>query len=220
MTDKNPEKIKNIFNEIAGYYDNLNNFISLGMHYFIKKSAVKQLKIKPGSLIIDLCCGTGDITKIINEINPASTVIGIDNSERMQVKAKIKNPNNLFVQADCTLLPFNDNEFDYAVISFGLRNIENRTKTIEEVYRVMKFGGKFLQLDFGKSRFDKIFDVVVKFVIQFLPVNKANYQYLLDSRKTYPPPVELIKEFEKAGFTFVKKKNYLLGIITAIILKK
>ena len=129
MINKNPEKIKKLFNEISSYYDNMNNIISFGLHKVIKTSAIKLLDIKKNSIILDLCCGTGDITKIVNKYFKSSKVIGVDSSNKMLEKAKIKNPDNLFIEADCTCLPFKDNEFDYVVISFGLRNIENRENT-------------------------------------------------------------------------------------------
>lgn len=221
MTDKNPEIIKNIFNDIAGYYDKMNSIISFGLHYLIKKSAINLLCIKENSLILDLCCGTGDITKIVNAVSPSSKVIGVDNSEKMLIKAKMKNPDNLFVQADCTNLPFKNSEFDYASISFGLRNIQNRTSAISEIYRVLKSDGKFLHLDFGEHNiFSKIFDFSLTVIINIVPINKEHYKYLIESKKQYPRPTELINEFKNAGFSFIKKKNYLFGVITAIIMQK
>ena len=219
--DKNPEKITKMFDEISGHYDEMNNLISLGTHYFIKKIALKNLKIAPNSYILDLCCGTGDFTKIANKIAPKSKVIGLDNSIEMLKLAKIKNPKNVFMQGDCTNLPFKENEFDYITIGFGLRNIKNRQKAISEIYRSLKNGGKFLHLDFGNHKFSgKIFDYIVKFMVKIQGLNFENYEYLIKSKNEYPVPEELIKEFEKEGFGLIERKDFLFGAVSYQILQK
>lgn len=221
--DKNPEKITKMFDEISSYYDKMNNFISLGTHYLIKKIALKNLKVKPNSYILDLCCGTGDFTRILGQIAPKSKVIGFDNSIEMLKLAKIKNPQKVFMQGDCTSLPFEQNEFDYITIGFGLRNVENRQSAISEIYRTLKYGGKFLHLDFGRHGFGgKIFDVVVLFVINTVVkrCHADNYKYLIQSKNEYPEPNELIKEFETHGFRFVKHQDFLFGAISYQIMEK
>ena len=142
--DKNPKKITKMFDEISSYYDKMNNLISLGTHCLIKKIALENLAIKPYSNILDLCCGTGDFTKIINKIAPKSKIIGLDSSVEMLKLAKIKNPQKVFMYGDCTNLPFKENEFDYITIGFGLRNVKNRQKAISEIYRTLKTDGKFI----------------------------------------------------------------------------
>lgn len=219
--DKNPEKITKMFDEISSYYDKMNNLISLGTHYFIKKIALKNLKIAPNSYILDLCCGTGDFTKIANEIAPKSMVIGLDNSVKMLKLAKIKNPKNVFMQGDCTNLPFKENEFDYITMGFGLRNIKNRQKAIIEIYRTLKNDGKFLHLDFGRHGFwSKCFDFVVVLMVKILKLNPKNYLYLLKSKDEYPEPNEIIEEFIKQGFKILKRKDFFFGLISFQILKK
>ena len=90
--DKNPQKIQNMFDEISSYYDKMNNIISLGTHFIIKYFALKELDIKPRSVVLDLCCGTGDFTKIISKFYPRAKVIGLDFSEKMLKLAMKKIP--------------------------------------------------------------------------------------------------------------------------------
>ena len=99
-------------------------------------------------MILDLCCGTGDFTQIISKYYPRTRVIGLDISEGMLKLAKAKNPAGVFMKGDCVNLPFENSEFDYVTMGFGLRNIEDRKKALSEIYRVLDNGGKFLQLDF------------------------------------------------------------------------
>lgn len=218
--DKDPRKITKMFDEISGYYDKMNNFISLGTHYLIKKIALKNLKIKSYSYVLDLCCGTGDFTQIINEICPKAKVVGLDNSLEMLKLAKIKNPNKVFMQGDCTSLPFKE-EFDYITVGFGLRNIEDRQKAISEIYRSLKNGGKFLHLDFGRhNTASNIFDFIVFFFVKLLGTNLESYKYLLNSKKEYPEPNELIKEFENQGFKLLKRQDFLFGAVSYQIMQK
>ena len=66
--DKNTQHIQKMFDEISKYYDKMNNIISFGFHYLIKFLSIRKLNLKPRSMILDLCCGTGDFTQIISKI--------------------------------------------------------------------------------------------------------------------------------------------------------
>lgn len=219
--DKNPQKIISVFDEISSYYDVMNNVISLGTHYIVKFFAIRELEIKPRSNILDLCCGTGDFTRIINRFYPRSRVIGVDFSMQMIKLAKLKNKNGVFIKADCTDLPFKENEFDYVTAGFGLRNIENRQKALDEISKVLKTGGRFLHLDFGYHNiFSKIFDLFVLLVAKMFVKNSNNYEYLIKSKNDFSQPMELVKEFESHNFKLVKIRNYMFGIISVQILEK
>ncbi len=219
--DKNPEKIQKMFDEISRHYDLGNNIISFGTHYIIKYLAIKELDIQPRSMVLDLCCGTGDFTKAINKIYPRAKVIGLDFSKEMINLAKVKNPKGAFIQADCTNLPFGNKDFQYITMGFGLRNIENRAKTLSEISRVLNSGGKYLHLDFGNhNKLSFIFNFFVQILSKIFGKNTQHYQYLLDSKNEFPEPNELIKEFEHYGFKLVKRCDYLFGTISAQIMEK
>ena len=215
------KQIQFIFDEISQYYDFMNNLISFGTHYFIKYSALKKLNIKPNSTIVDLCCGTGDFVNLINNYYPNSKVIGIDFSQKMLKLAKLKNPTKDFIQADCTNLPFENEIFNYATIGFGLRNIQDRTKAINEIYRILTKGGKVLHIDFGKNNiFSKIFDIFVELFAKVFKKDKQSYEYLIKSKNKFPPPEILSKEFLQQGFSSVEIYYYMFGVIGVIIAEK
>lgn len=219
--NKNPEKIQNIFNEISTYYDKMNNYISFGTHYIIKYLCIKELDVLPRSMVLDLCCGTGDLTKIISKIYPRSKVIGLDFSTEMLKLAKEKNPQGVFIKADCTEIPFAEKEFRYVTMGFGLRNIEDRSKVLDEIYRILEKNGRFLHLDFGKNKkLNKIFNFLVPLIAIIFKANPEHYKYLLSSKDEFPSPTKLIKEFEEHGFKFVKRKDYLFGMISVQIMSK
>ena len=220
MTDKNPQKIKEMFDNISSYYDKMNDYMSFFTHKNIKKSSIKMLDIKPDALILDLCCGTGDLCGIISSLYPKAKVIGLDFSREMIKLAKQKYPQITFINDDCTNLPF-ENEFDFVTIGFGLRNIENRELAISQIYKSLKSGGKFLHLDFGKhNKISKIFDKIVPVWVKLLKKEAQSYEYLLQSKNTYPEPDKLIEEFENAGLKFARKKDFLFGAISAQVMKK
>ena len=215
QVDKTPEKISKMFGAIAKSYDKNNNIISLGLHKIIKKSAVKLLDISDDMKILDLCCGTGDITDIINSKNYKLEVCGIDFSAEMISLAQKKFPKYNFQLGDATNLKVGDSSIDVVTMAFGLRNIENRQSAIKESYRVLKQGGQFLHLDFGyKNIFSKIFNLIAIVGIKLLYGKTLPYEYLIQSKKDFPEPEELTQEFEKEGFKLKKKKDFLFGIIS------
>lgn len=223
LIDKTPETIRIMFNTISEKYDFMNNIMSFGTHYYVKFKSVQNLNIKPNNNIIDLCCGTGDLARIIKNLHPTTNVTGIDFSENMIkiAKNKVSNSKIQYFQGDVTNLPHPDNTFDIATMGFGLRNIQNAEKAVEEVYRILKPQGYFLHLDFGKTNpLSKIFEQFVLISAKIFTENYSSYNYLIQSKQNFPPPKDLIKDFERKGFKFVKRKDYIFGIISAQIFQK
>lgn len=217
MTDN----IKNMFNKISKDYDFMNNIISFGMHKFIKKEAIKELNIQPNSKVLDLCCGSGDLGRIIKKIQPSCDVTGVDFSSKMIEIARLKNPNITYWEIDATDLPFEKNSFDYVVMGFGLRNIAAKNKAIEEIHRTLKTNGKLLHLDFGEqSYFSKIYDNLVLFLIKFFTKNTKPYKYLILSKNIFLTPKELIELFKFNNLECIKHKNLLFNLISFQIMKK
>lgn len=218
---KTPEKISGMFNEIAADYDKNNNIISLGFHSFIKQIAVKELAPKYNDTVLDLCCGTGDICEILKKYVNPKNIIGIDFSSEMLCIARQKHPSLNFIQSDISSLPQEISNIDKITICFGLRNVEDRAKVLEQVYRVLKKGGTILHLDFGrKNFFSKIFDILVYGFIKFIYKNSEPYNYLIRSKSQFPEPDELLKEFDYFNLKLVKRKDFLFGIISMQIYKK
>lgn len=219
--DKTPASIRTMFNMIANKYDFVNNVMSFGTQNHVKNRAIKMLDIKPHDNVIDLCCGTGDLSGIIKKTSPHACITGIDFSERMLFVAKEKYTDICFMQGDVTNLPYADNSFDFAVMGFGLRNILNAEKAVEEVYRILKPNGKFLHLDFGRKNFaSRVYDKMTPLLIKLFTENTQAYSYLIKSKQEFPTPKDLIKDFESKGFKLVKRKDFLCGVISAQVLEK
>lgn len=219
--DKSPQKIQIMFNIIANRYDFLNNLMSLSTQRYIKYKSIKNLNIKPHDKIIDLCCGTGDLSIIIKQIEPQADVTGIDFSDKMLEVAKQKSQNIQYLQGDVTALPYPDNTFDCAVMGFGLRNIQNAEKAVEEAYRILKPGGCFMHLDFGKKNLiSKVFDITIPVLTKLFTENYSAYTYLIKSKQIFPEPEDLIKDFESKGFRLKKRQNFLFGVISMQVMVK
>lgn len=219
--DKSPQKIQIMFNIIANRYDFLNNLMSLSTQRYIKYKSIKNLNIKPHDKIIDLCCGTGDLSIIIKQIEPQADVTGIDFSDKMLEVAKQKSQNIQYLQGDVTALPYPDNTFDCAVMGFGLRNIQNAEKAVEEAYRILKPGGCFMHLDFGKKNLiSKVFDITIPVLAKLFTENYSAYTYLIKSKQIFPEPEDLIKDFESKGFRLKKRQDFLFGVISMQVMVK
>ena len=218
---KTPANIQNLFNQIAVRYDFMNNLISLGLHRAVKKSAIGLLDIKPHSRILDACCGTGDIAEMIKKAEPKAEVTGLDFSENMLIFAKKRVKSVKFFQGDITNTEFPSESFDIVTMSFGLRNIQNPEKALYEINRILKSGGEFLHLDFGnKNILSGIFDIEAPIFAKFFAKDTEPYKYLIKSKEMFPSPDELILDFEKCGFKFKKRKDFLFGALSAQVMEK
>lgn len=218
---KTPANIQNLFNQIAVRYDFMNNLISLGLHRAVKKSAIGLLDIKPHSRILDACCGTGDIAEMIKKAEPLAEVTGLDFSENMLIFAKKRVKSVKFFQGDITNTDFPSESFDIVTMSFGLRNIQNPEKALFEINRILKHGGEFLHLDFGnKNILSGIFDMEAPIFAKFFAKDTEPYKYLIKSKEMFPSPDELILDFEKCGFKFKKRKDFLFGALSAQVMEK
>ncbi len=213
--------IKNLFDNLSNKYDFMNNIISFGTHKTIKEKAIKALNIKPNSKVLDLCCGTGDLGAIIKEIEPTCDVVGVDFSSQMLEIARKKHPNITFWEADATNLSFEKSSFDYIVIGFGLRNIPQKNKVLEDVYKFLKTNGKFLHLDFGKkNKLSKVYDNIILFLAKIFSKNTKPYKYLVLSKNNFLEPEELIELFKFNKLEYISHKNLMLNQISYQIMRK
>ena len=219
-----------MFNDIAGRYDLLNNIISLGMNKNIRKQVIKNVPLKENMKILDICTGTGDMAILLSKLfNKKIEIIAVDFSEKMLEIAKKKTANyeNIkFIKADALNLQFENGTFDAVFISFGLRNLDDLNKSIAEMKRVTKNNGFVVNLDTGKPKgfiasfVNFYFFNIMPFIGKIISGNSFAYSYLAESAKKFPSQEELIKIFTEAGFKEVKNYNFAFGAIAQQIAKK
>nr|KJB15591.1 hypothetical protein B456_002G186100 [Gossypium raimondii] len=149
-----------LFNRIAPVYDNLNDLLSLGQHRIWKRMAVSWSGAKTGDSLLDLCCGSGDLTFLMSEKAGADgKVIGLDFSKeqlsiassRQYLLSKACYNNIEWVEGDALDLPFSNGYFDAITMGYGLRNVVDKRRAMQEMFRVLKPGSRVSILDFNKS---------------------------------------------------------------------
>ena len=149
------ERVREVFESVAGKYDVMNDLMSFGLHRLWKRFTLQLAAIRPGQTILDLAGGTGDLAYAIrNKMGVEGRVICSDiNAEMLtEGRAKIVNKGSIgeieYVLADAEALPFPDNSFDLITMAFGLRNVTFKERCLASAYAKLKPGGKFIVLEF------------------------------------------------------------------------
>ena len=181
--------VENVFNQVYNKYDLMNDFMSMGVHRYWKKSLINMMNPRVSRKLIDVACGTGDVGKLfLDSTNKEAEITCVDPNKGMvsQGKQKLSNYKNVkWVISPAEKLPITDNSFDYYTISFGLRNTKNLNKALSEAYRVLKPGGRYLCLEFSKiqnSNLDfiyKNYSKLIPIIGQFVVGEKEPYEYLI-----------------------------------------
>ncbi|XP_042004819.1 2-phytyl-1,4-beta-naphthoquinone methyltransferase, chloroplastic-like [Salvia splendens] len=213
-----------LFNRIAPVYDNLNDLFSLGRHRVWKRMTVSWSGVKEGDTVLDVCCGSGDLAFLLSEkVGITGKVIALDFSrEQLQIAASRQSErskacykNIEWIEGDAVELPFSKSSFDAATIGYGLRNIVDRRKAMEEMYKVLKPGSKVSILDFNKST-SSLNSSIQDWMIDYIVVPIASgyglaneYHYLKNSIKEYLTGNELEKLAGEVGFS--EAKFYEIG---------
>lgn len=207
------EYVKDIFDNIAKKYDTLNTVLSFNRDKYWRKATVEKTGLKSGGAALDVCCGTGMISmELARAAGPAGKVVGLDFSAEMLAIAE-KNlqgaqyeKNIEYIQGNAMELPFADDSFDCATIGFGLRNVPDMRKTLREMMRVVKPGGRVVCLEFAKPTvpgFRQIYNFYFNKWVPFLGKLGVGldvpYRYLHDSWKAFPHQKELKDIFNEVG---------------------
>jgi len=218
--------VQSVFSSIASKYDKLNTILTLNIDQLWRKKAVKLCNIKDNDKILDLCCGTGKMVELeCRSVGGNTEVVGLDfNREMLDVGYKNLNKslNNYkfsLMQGDAMELPFGDSTFNCITIAFGLRNVPNKRKSISEMYRVLKPGGKVVCLELSKPEmpiFRNVYNLYFNYVLPVIGYlgtqDKAAYYYLRDSVNGFMTKQQLRREFKNVGFENTGFKSLTCGI--------
>src|SRR5262245_3525348 len=139
--------IRSMFGAIAWRYDTLNRVLSLGTDRAWRRRTCDLLRVRPGELAADLCCGTGDLA--LELAARGARVVGADFSPEMLRHAAAKGLGTL-AEADCLRLPFPDAQFDLVTVAFGVRNLADLRAGLLEMRRVLRPGGRLGILEFAR----------------------------------------------------------------------
>jgi demethylmenaquinone methyltransferase / 2-methoxy-6-polyprenyl-1,4-benzoquinol methylase len=210
------EGVQRMFDRIAPVYDAMNKVMTAGLDRRWRKATIRET-VRPDDRVLDACCGTGDLA-VAARAAGARSVVGVDFSERMLVRARRKAPELEWVRADVLALPFEDASFDSAVVGFGVRNVDDLEGGLRELRRVLRPGGRLGILEITTPRgflapFYRVwFDRIVPLLGRLLPGGDA-YTYLPASVRRFPGPEELVSLLERCGFGAVRFRLFAGGIV-------
>lgn len=220
-----PGKIRDMFDDIAGRYDRLNDLMTAGLHHRWRELGVLLAQVGPGGTALDVCCGTGDFAFALKRVvGRTGRVVGADVSEKMLDTARDKSGRNQlyveFVLGDVLELPFADGSFDACTVGFGIRNVPDIVRAFSEMRRVCRPGGRVVCLEITQPRipvfrqfYQLWFDTAVPWVGKVAARDGFAYSYLPASVKRFPPPEEVCVLMEEAGLKNVRYEILAGGII-------
>lgn len=225
-TDKQ-NLVANVFNSVAQKYDVMNDLMSFGIHRLWKRYTIDCSGVRSGMKVLDIAGGTGDLTaQFSRRVGPTGEVVLADiNDAMLEVgRDKLRNRgivgNVRYVQANAEELPFADDSFDIITIAFGLRNVTDKQKALESMFRVLKPGGRLLVLEFSKPiqpMLNQAYDFysfnILPKMGQMVAGDAESYQYLAESIRMHPDQATLKGMMEQAGYDQVTFDNLTGGIV-------
>ena len=213
-------RVREMFAKISPRYDLLNHLLSANVDIRWRRRVVRKIapKLAPDAQVLDVGCGTGDLSIAIFE-NTAAPVVGIDFCRPMLELAKEKAPDLRFVEGDALQLPFADSLFDCITIGFALRNLSSIEKGLAELRRVLKPKGTLAVLEFSQPTIPVFRELVRFYYWGFLPLigagfsgSRSAYEYLPASIGRFPGQEALAEMMRAAGFEEVEFENLSGGI--------
>jgi demethylmenaquinone methyltransferase/2-methoxy-6-polyprenyl-1,4-benzoquinol methylase len=219
------EQVREMFSSIAARYDLLNHVLSMNVDrlWWNRTARIFEHILKnPEARVLDLCCGTGDMTFALYRHAGSSKpkMVGVDFSAAMLDRAREKGAGKPieWVEADALHMPFGNEEFDLVTSAFGFRNLANYDAGLREIYRVLRPNGEIGILDFSepKGAFGHLYRFYFKNILPKIGTMisgvKGPYAYLPASVERFPEPDEMLERMKAAGFREVSWTRYTFGI--------
>jgi demethylmenaquinone methyltransferase / 2-methoxy-6-polyprenyl-1,4-benzoquinol methylase len=204
--------VRSMFDSIAHRYDLVNRVMTFGLDVGWRRRAVRELQLDRGAVVLDVACGTGDFCREL--LRAGKVAVGLDFSAGMLAVARTDAP---LVQGDALSLPVAPGSLDGITCGFALRNVADIGLLLGEFARGLRTGGRIAVLEVAepvpgllRAGHGLYFKKVVP-VIGGLLSDRSAYRYLPESAAYLPPPEELVRIIEVAGFTDVRRTALALG---------
>jgi demethylmenaquinone methyltransferase/2-methoxy-6-polyprenyl-1,4-benzoquinol methylase len=198
-----------MFGRIAARYDLLNHLLSLGVDRRWRRSMLECAGDLRGTLAVDACCGTGDVTLAL--ARAGAQALGVDFTPQMLARAREKGRRAsamqaAFAQGDALSLPVRTGTADVCTIAFGIRNVADREQALREMMRVLRPGGRVLLLEFTmppgrilRALYRAYFVRLLPFIGRCVSRDPDAYSYLPRTVLAWPTPSELEREMRALG---------------------
>jgi demethylmenaquinone methyltransferase/2-methoxy-6-polyprenyl-1,4-benzoquinol methylase len=220
--------VNDVFARVAPRYDLMNDLMSGGLHRLWKSDLVSWLAPPKSAVpyaVLDVAGGTGDIAlRVLDASGPGTSAVICDiSAEMIEIGRRRREGRRLsFVRGNAESLPFPDRSFDAYTVAFGMRNLTHLKPALDEAYRVLKPGGRFLCLEFSSVEMPLLDALYDAYSFNAIPVlgglvagDSASYRYLVESIRRFPDQKTFTQMIENAGFERVRHRN-LTGGIAAI----
>ncbi|HJN43670.1 MAG: bifunctional demethylmenaquinone methyltransferase/2-methoxy-6-polyprenyl-1,4-benzoquinol methylase UbiE [Acidobacteria bacterium] len=225
--DKDPRRIAGMFDAIAHRYDQLNHLLSAGFDRRWRRRAVAALDLGDGALVLDVCTGTADLAMTASRHQPAPrAVLGVDFAGAMlalgheKLRSAGLSPIVRLVRGDACRLPCPSETVDAVTVGFGIRNVADTARAVEEMFRVLKPGGRLAILEFGEPRVPVLrslylwyFQRVLPFIGRRLSKHAEAYAYLPASVSAFLSPDALADLLRTSGFFGVRVDRLTAGVV-------
>lgn len=227
------EFVNRMFDSIAPTYDILNHLLSLDIDKSWRRKSVAEIMTDSPQMVIDLACGTGDFAIALAK-SGVPHVKGFDISEEMLkigrekvAKIPLYDQTLTLELGDSEDLPLADNSADAVSVAFGIRNFEHKEKGLEEMYRILRSGGKLCVLELSipdnniiRSLYKIYFLHILPFFGGLISGNREAYRYLPISVINFPKPPIFLQMMKNAGFTNTKSLSFTFGLCQLYIGRK
>jgi demethylmenaquinone methyltransferase/2-methoxy-6-polyprenyl-1,4-benzoquinol methylase len=217
--------VHNVFSSVASKYDIMNDMMSFGIHRIWKNSMMDWLSPQANQKLLDVAGGTGDISFRFLKRAPSANATIFDMTQSMldegQLRAEAQKLEDRldWVCGDAMFLPFLDNTFDIYTISFGIRNVTDPQKALNEAYRVLRPGGRLMVLEFSQIpnpsmqwAYDRYSFNIIPPLGKIIADDSESYQYLVESIRKFPNQEKFLKMINNAGFSNAKYRNLTMGV--------
>jgi demethylmenaquinone methyltransferase / 2-methoxy-6-polyprenyl-1,4-benzoquinol methylase len=215
-----------MFDAIAGRYDFLNHFLSVGLDTRWRARAIRDAALPQNARVLDLCTGTADLAIAAVQAVPSARVLGVDFAGAMlrvgldKLRGRGLDRQIRLVRGDATQIPVGTAWADAATIGFGIRNVVNPEAALRELSRAIKPGGRLVILEFGEPRIPGIrtlYNWYFRFVLpqlgRIVSKHQSAYSYLPASVGAFPPPSQFAATISSHGFRDVRAVPLTLGIV-------
>lgn len=217
--------VRQMFDRVSRRYELNNALLSMGLDRYWLWRVTRTLRLPPQSQVVDLCCGTGAVTRVLAAALPQGQVVGVDFSQGM-LEAALRHPQRKgqatieYLRADVLQVPLPDHRFDAVTIAYGPRNIVDLPALWREMQRLVKPGGQVLSLELTRPRgwIGRWHELYLRYLVPWIggwiSGDREAYAYLSQTIAGFLDPQELAESMRAGGLQEVRVIPLTGGIVT------